>query len=51
MHQMCFYLYVYCVVLLENLPDVSTRIQEQPELTLNCAALSLHTVSVLATYL
>ena len=36
-----------CVVLLENLPDVATRIQEQPELILNCAALSLHTVSYL----
>lgn len=34
------------VVLLENLPDVASRIQEQPEITLNCAALALHTVSL-----
>ena len=39
------YFICVCVVLLENLPDITTRIQEQPELTLNCAALSLHSVS------
>jgi len=33
------------IVLLECLPDVAARIQEQPEITLNCAALGLHTVS------
>jgi len=43
-------LYFVCVVLLENLPDVATRIQEQPELTLNCAALSLHSVSCVTGY-
>ena len=38
--------YASCVVLLGSIPSLPDLIQNQPETTLNCMALALHTVSL-----